>query len=65
MIERRTLSVSLTPELDAFVAERVTAETGGSSSDVVHAGLRLLIEREGDGPSRRTERERLSRGSGA
>ncbi len=46
MIERKNVSVSLTPELHAFVTARVRSGDYGSVSEVVRAGLRLLIERE-------------------
>lgn len=48
MIERRTLSVSLTPELHAFIAALVQDGTYGNSSEVVRAGLRLLRREEGE-----------------
>jgi antitoxin ParD1/3/4 len=46
MIERRALSVSLTPELHGFVQGLVGAGNYGSASEVVRAGLRPLQERE-------------------
>lgn len=42
MIERRTLSVSLTPELHAFISAPVEDGSYVNSSEVVRAGLRLL-----------------------
>lgn len=48
MIERRTLSISLTPELHAFIAALVQDGTYGNSSEVVRAGLRLLRREEGE-----------------
>lgn len=40
------MNVSLTVKLDRFVAEKVSEGMYASSSEVVRAGLRLLIERE-------------------
>lgn len=46
MIERKNVSVSLTPELHAFVTARVHSGCYSSVSEVVRDGLRLLIERD-------------------
>jgi antitoxin ParD1/3/4 len=46
MSASQPLNVSLTPELDAFVRDRVEAGRYVSSSEVVREGLRLLQERE-------------------
>ena len=46
MVTRKPLSVSLTPELHAFVADMVKAGSYGSFSEVVREGLRLLQERK-------------------
>ena len=46
MIERKPISVSLTPELHAFVQDLAGRGDYGSASEVVRAGLRLLRERE-------------------
>lgn len=43
---RRTLNVSLTPELETFVASRVASGRYLTASEVVRDGLRLLEERE-------------------
>lgn len=43
---RRTLNVSLSPELDDFVATRVASGRYLTASEVVRDGLRLLEERE-------------------
>lgn len=43
---RRTLNVSLSPELDDFVATRVSSGRYLTASEVVRDGLRLLEERE-------------------
>lgn len=40
------MNVSLTPELDRFIAAKVEEGTYASQSEVVRAGLRLLLERE-------------------
>ena len=48
----RPTNVSLTPELKAFIEERVRSGLYGNSSDVIRAGLRALI-REELGPSLR------------
>ena len=46
MANRITLNVSLTPELDQFINERVASGRYQSASEVVREGLRLLEERE-------------------
>jgi antitoxin ParD1/3/4 len=46
MASRFTLNVSLPPELDKFVASRVSSGRYRSASDVVLAALRLLEEQE-------------------
>ena len=46
MIERKAVSVSLTPELHAFVNELVEAGGYANASEVVRAGLRLLRHEE-------------------
>jgi antitoxin ParD1/3/4 len=43
---RKTRNVSLTPELEAFVDDRVACGRYRSASEVVRAGLRLLEEDE-------------------
>ena len=47
MIERRTLSISLTPELHDFISQLVKEGNYNNSSEVVRAGLRLLRHEEG------------------
>lgn len=44
---RKTMNVSLTPELERFVAERVASGRYRSASEVVRAALRLLEKEEG------------------
>jgi putative addiction module CopG family antidote len=46
MIERKNVSVSLPPELHAFVNAHVHSGCYSSVSEVVREALRLLIERE-------------------
>lgn len=40
------MNISLTPEIDSWVAEKVKSGMYKSSSEVVREGLRLLRERE-------------------
>ena len=40
------MNVSLTPELERFVNQRLRSGMYGSASEVIRAGLRLLKERE-------------------
>jgi antitoxin ParD1/3/4 len=42
----RTRNVSLTPEIEAFIADRVASGRFGNASEVVRAALRLLEEDE-------------------
>lgn len=46
MAGRVTLNVSLTPELDDFVASKVASGKYLSASEVVREGLRLLEEKD-------------------
>ena len=48
MVARSTLNVSLTPELEEFVRERVDKGRYQTASEVVREGLRLLELRERD-----------------
>lgn len=48
----RPTNISLTPELKAFIENRVRSGLYGNSSDVIRAGLRALV-REELGPSLR------------
>ncbi len=52
MSKRVSLSVSLTTELAALVAEKVGSGRYGSASEVVRTGLRLLEEKERASPRR-------------
>lgn len=42
-----TITVSVIPELRAFINERLRSGHYGSASEVVRAALRLLINRDG------------------
>ena len=42
----KTRNVSLTPEIEAFINDRVTSGRFRSASEVVRAALRLLVEEE-------------------
>ena len=46
MAKRTTANISLTPELNAFVASRVASGRYQSASEVVREALRLLEERD-------------------
>lgn len=46
MAVRETITVSVTPELRSFIRERLRSGHYGNASEVVRAGLRLLIERD-------------------
>jgi antitoxin ParD1/3/4 len=46
MAIRKSLNVSLTPELDRFVQERVSTGRYQTASEVVREGLRLLEQHE-------------------
>jgi antitoxin ParD1/3/4 len=42
------MTISLAPEFQDFVAQKVASGHYGSESDVVHEGLRLLRERDAE-----------------
>jgi antitoxin ParD1/3/4 len=46
MAKRKTSNISLTPELNAFIATRIASGRYQSASEVVREALRLLEERE-------------------
>lgn len=50
MATRKTMNVSLTPELERLVAERVASGLYRSASEVVRAALRLLEQSERERP---------------
>ena len=54
-IQRTSLNVSLTPELERFITDRVASGRYQTASEVVRAALRLLEQSElrEDGPARR------------
>ena len=49
MTTRKTMNVSLTPELELAVAERVASGRYRTASEVVRAALRLLEKEEREG----------------
>ena len=57
------MNVSLTPELERFISDRVESGLYGSASEVVREGLRLLRERDELRQARLTElKHRISLG---
>ena len=46
MANRKTMNVSLAPELERFVVETVASDRYRSASEVVRAALRLLEKEE-------------------
>ncbi len=46
MPSRSTITASLTPELTAFIADKVKTGHYRSASEVVRAALRLLVEQD-------------------
>ena len=63
MTTRKTMNVSLTPELERSVAERVASGRYRTASEVVRAALRLLEKEEKEGLRPRPPRSQ-SRGEG-
>ena len=65
MPARKTRSVSLTPEMEAFIDGRVASGRFRSASEVVRAALRLLEEderkRQETEPRTGTEARRVAR----
>ncbi len=59
----KTRNVSLTPEIEAFIAGRVASGRFRSASEVVRAALRLLEadERQQEAPERRNQAEPCQR----
>jgi len=45
-IEDRLVNISLTPQLEGFVKQKVSTGLYNSSSEVIREGLRLLEERD-------------------
>lgn len=50
-VQRTSLNVSLTPELEQFILGRVASGRYQTASEVVRAGLRLLEQSEGQAPA--------------
>lgn len=62
MAERNTITVSLTPELKAFIAGCLGSGRYANASEVVRAALRLMERHE---PDLRAERRRPAEGGAA
>jgi antitoxin ParD1/3/4 len=58
---RKTMNVSLTPELERSVPKRVASGRYGSASEVVRAALRLLEKEEKEDGLHREPRSRARR----
>lgn len=58
MTIRKTRNVSLTPELDAFIADRLACGRYGNASEVIRAALRLLIVQEHTGSAAKSSGKR-------
>jgi antitoxin ParD1/3/4 len=64
MADRTSLNVSLTPELNQFVQERVATGRYQTASEVVREGLRLLESQERDREAAYAElKAKLQRGA--
>jgi antitoxin ParD1/3/4 len=55
MAARKTMNVSLTPELERSVADRVASGRYRTASEVVRAALRLLEKEETEKPHPRPQ----------
>lgn len=64
MTTRKTMNVSLTPELERSVAERVASGRYRTASEVVRAALRLLEKEEKEGLHHEPRPRSRSRGGG-
>lgn len=65
MAAKTALTVSLTPELEQFIAEQVKTGYYKSASEVVREGLRLLLRTQGEHPHvSRGKRSALTHGGG-
>ena len=64
MTTRKTMNVSLTPELERSVAERVASGRYRTASEVVRAALRLLEKEEKEGLRPEPPPRSQSRGEG-
>ena len=64
MASRTTLNISLTPELDAFLQQRVKSGRYQTSSEVVREALRLLERQENERKEALQElKDKLERGA--
>jgi antitoxin ParD1/3/4 len=64
MTTRKTMNVSLTPELERSVAERVASGRYRTASEVVRAALRLLEKEEKEELHHEPRTRSRSRGGG-
>ena len=64
MTTRKTMNVSLTPELERSVAERVASGRYRTASEVVRAALRLLEKEEKEELHHKPRPRSRSRGGG-
>ena len=64
MTTRKTMNVSLTPELERSVAERVASGRYRTASEVVRAALRLLEKEEKKGLHHEPPSRSQSKGGG-
>ena len=58
MPRRQIRTVSLSQELDRFVADEVASGHYSTASEVIRAGLRTLIERRSNNPASPVEARR-------
>ena len=56
------MNVSLTPELEKFIDDKVESGLYNNASEVIREGLRLLKDRRDSVEVARTDRARLARG---
>lgn len=61
MPQVKTLNVSLTPELHAFITDRVASGRYGTASEVVRAALRAYERLEGEHPVPRCSENQATR----
>ncbi len=64
MTTRKTMNVSLTPELQRYVAERIASGRYRTASEVVRAALRLLEKEEKEGLQHEPRPRSQSQGGG-
>ena len=58
----KTRNVSLTPEIDAFIAVQITSGRFNNASEVVRAALRLLEQHEHEHERAATAAVRIAKG---